>query len=496
MAKTITLPSNVEAERACLGSMLLDAEAVAIGTSSLTEDSFSNVEPRNKLVFRAIASLSEKRSPVDPQTVHDELVNLKLDQEAGSPEYLMTCIDASVSPDNIDFYIKSVRDQASLRNLLLTMQEINDDYAENGVSDISDFIANASNKIQAVSSSRQVGDFKSAGEVAQAVVNKIESAKATEVRDVTGVDTGYSKINALTHGWQKEDLIIVAARPSMGKTALTMNFAMNAAKSGKTVAFFSLEMSSMLIMQRMLANKASVSNDSIQTGHISELEKTKLASAVSQIQNMNLYIDDTANSKLGDIMAKATKLKAQHDDLALVVIDYLGRISTGDNSKNKNESREREVSIISGSLKTLARQLHVPVIVVCQLNRGAEQTESKRPMLSNLRESGSIEQDADLVLLLYRPDYYAGYGKKKKSNSPNPQPGSMEDMADESIKNTLKGEGDNSIMEVIVAKNRNGKTGSVNLIFEKAYSRFSNTSNEFDDSWANYMAKQSAGFDE
>lgn len=495
--KAFTLPSNVEAERTILGSMLLDVEAVAIGTASLTEDSFSDVDPRNKLVFRAINAIWARKGAVDVQTVNDELVNMKLDKDVKSPEYLRVLVDSVVSLDNMDFYVKAVKDQASLRNLLLTMDQIKSDYANGPITDISEFIADASNKIASVASSRQVGDFKTSGEIATAVYGKIKAAKSAATSNVTGITTGFSKINALTHGWQKEDLIIVAARPSMGKTALAMDFALKAAEKNpdKTVALFSLEMSSTLIMQRMLANVAMVENDHIQTGYLTNEEHAKLVSAVETMKKMNLYIDDTANSKLGDILAKATKLKAQKDDLCLIVIDYLGRITAGDsNSKNQYESRQREVGIISGTLKTLARQLHVPIIVVCQLNRDVEKSENKRPQISNLRDSGDVEQDADLVLLLYRGDYYSSLGKKnKKGDQPQAQPGSLDDQDRKEIEKETKKDGDPSIMEVIIAKNRNGKTGTANLLFQKAYSKFSDTTEDFDRSYAN--AQRAEGID-
>lgn len=505
MAKVIALPSNVEAERAVLGALMMDPAALAIGVSSLTEDSFSEVDPRNRLVFRAIKELSDRHVPVDPQTVTDELINLKLDKDSGAPDYLMTLVDSSISPDNVDHYIKIVKQQAVLRNFLLTLKGIQDEYNSGGIADIDDFLMKANQEITTVTAARSVGDFKPAREVASAVSVKLQQASSASTDGVTGVPTGYRRLNRITHGWQKEDLIIVAARPSMGKTALAMNFAFNAAsRGGVPVAFFSLEMNNTLIMERLIANRACVSNDSIQTGFLKTAERVKIASAIEEISKTQLYLDDTPNSMLGDIIAKATKLKAAHPDLGLIVIDYLGRIRT--TTDGQVDSRQQEVSFISGSLKTMARQLHVPVIVVCQLNRNVEDTENKVPMLSNLRESGSIEQDADQVLLLYRSDYYTNLGQKANAKkgwgSDRNKFGNQQQQApaapavDPTAPKAPEFEdksGNPSVMKILVAKNRNGQTGDFSLIFSKSYSRFDDPTEGFEEAYAAYE-KQMGGF--
>ena len=490
--RTVELPSNVEAERACLGAAMIDVSALSIVISSLEEDSFSNVDPRNKLVFRAIKELSDRHTTVDPETVHNELVTLKLDKETNSPNYLLNLVDSVIDPDNIEHYTKIVRDQATLRNLLLTCKDIQEDYETMEIPDIGDFVMKANQRITAVADSRQVGDFKSAEQAAKELEIKLGEMQKPSSDGLTGVTTGYKKLNLFTHGWQKEDMIIVAARPSVGKTALTMNLAFNAALYGKaTVGFFSLEMNSTLIMQRLVASRACVSNDHIQTGMLTTQERIKVRDALREISQTKLYIDDTPNSMLGDITAKATKLKAAHPDLGLIVIDYLGRIRMA--GGGKMESRQQEVSIISGALKTLARTLHVPVIVVSQLNRAVESTESKKPMLSNLRESGSVEQDADIVLLLYRSDYYSPDQLKKKGGYNKDGNQQQEEEPKQEKKNL--GPGDISVMEISVAKNRNGKTGELQLMFEKAYSRFCDPAPEYEEAYAK-LRQQNGGGDE
>ena len=297
-----------------------------------------------------------------------------------------------------------------------------------------------------------------------------------------GVSTGYRQLDAMTHGWQKGDMIILAARPSVGKTALGMNFAFNAAIRNRVpVAFFSLEMSAPKIMERLIASRCYVSNDKIQTARLTSHDRVKVFSAIKEISETQLYFDDTPNSKLGDIIAKAQRLKNKHEDLGLIVIDYLGRIRYFD--KSDASARQQEVSYISGELKTLARQLNVPVLVLCQLNRNTESNDNKVPGLANLRESGSIEQDADIVMLMYREDYYTnlgqtakskGWAKDKKGEQAAPAP--KQPLTDEEREKN----GDLSEVKVNVAKNRNGQVGTVTLFFQKSFSRFDDPSPEYE----------------
>ena len=475
MAKTFTLPYNLEAERAVLGTMLLDAPSVAIGIASLTEDSFSDVDKRNRPIFRAIQELYSRRLSVDAQTVYNELCTLKLEKEAEAPDYLLSLVSAVVAPENMNHYVKIVRDHAVLRELLTTMNQIQTEYATGGIPDINDFVMSANNKIAEIANKRSVGNFQSAEEVIVAVKEKIKTMAGKDRGDLTGVDTGYSRLNIMTKGWQKEELIIVAGRPSTGKTALALNFAINAAiRTNETVGFFSLEMSDVTIMQRILSARSCVPGEHIQTGMLTNDEKLKLNDAMNEVSKTKLYIDSTPNALLGDITAKATTLKARFPDLCLVVVDYMGIIRT--TSGGKNYSREQEVALISSSLKMMARQLHVPVIVVCQLNRQVDSNEGAVPRMSNLRESGSIEQDADMIILLHRSDYET-QGRKKRSSGFNNQ-----QQQEEAPKpKAPSGPGDISTMHVNLAKNRNGKTGKIHLMFSKAYSRFDDPTPEYEE---------------
>lgn len=494
MAKTFTLPSNVEAERVVLGAMMMNKAALAIALGSLSEKSFSGVDMRNVYVFRACQELSDHGVPVDPTTVTNELISLKLAEDSGGPDYLFSLIDSSIVPENVDHYIKIVKEQAVLRDLLLTMKDIENEYAGQSIPDVGDFVMQASDRVAAVAASRSVGDFKSSKEVAETVRIRLNQESSANRDGLTGVTTGYRKLNLMVHGWQPGDLIILAARPGMGKTALLLNLAYNAAaREGRSVAFFSLEMASSQLMQRLISNRSCVPNDKIQTGMLSSSDRVKIASAIDDISKTPLYFDDTPDSMLGDIIAKATKLKAAHNDLCLLCIDYIGRIRTAGGG-GKNDSRQQEVSLISGSLKTLARQLKIPVIVACQLNRNVEDTDSKVPQLSNLRESGSIEQDADQVLLLYRKDYYTDVGQKVGKRGASWTKNKYEDKAEADATQLKAPEvadksGNPSTMRILLAKNRNGQIGNFTLIFSKAYSRFDEPTEEFEAALADYEAK-------
>ena len=473
MAKVINLPSNLEAEKSVLAAMLLDPQAAQVALGALTVEDFSGADMRNNLIFRAMAELGLSGGSIDVQTVNNQLVNMKLDQEVGV-DYLMELIDTVININNIDHYIDMLHEQTVLRNLLKTMSKIEDEYAK-GVDNVSDFILRSNDEITRIAQQRKVSGLRSAKDVAREVNEQLLKSTATSANAVIGVDTGYRKLNDYTHGWQKGNLIILAARPSVGKTALGLNFALQAAKRGVSVAFFSLEMSAAELMKRLLSCESGVDGSKIQTGFLSGQDKSRISAGIDDVSKLKLYIDDSPDAKLGDIISNATKLKNSDPNLGLIVIDYLGRIRTSDKA-GASDKREQEVAFISGQLKQLARSLEVPVICLCQLNRQVDANNSKIPSLSNLRESGSIEQDADIVLLMYRPDYYTSVGQslnqRKRGDKQDEQP------AEKNQDNGVSG------VQVIVAKNRNGQTGKCLLMFERAYSRFTNPSPEFEENLA------------
>lgn len=453
MAK-IELPRNINAEKTVLGSMMLNHEALATGLGRVTEEEFFLLE--HKAVFNAMKNLQSRAQPVDLQTLFQELTNMKEIEAVGGLDYLDEIASSSIGYTNLDFYIKILQDNSILRQLLTTFEKVMDEYQKKEIDDLSEFVAIAGDKVARVTEKRRISDFRSAADIAGVVEQTLATLKTSGDGKVTGIPTGYSRLNELTHGFQRGSMTIVAARPSVGKTAFALNLAFNAAnKTHKTVGIFSIEMPAEQLIMRLLASYSTVPLDKIQTNRMSKDEQKKISDALSVIASLPLYIDDTPGIRLLDLVAKSKKLQAAHGDLAMIVIDYIGLITLG---SQKFESRQLEVSEISRALKELARDLKVPVIVVSQLSRRVEERKGKRPLLSDLRESGSLEQDADVVMLLFREDYQGEVeDKPKEGDEPIPV-------------NPLNP----SEVEVIVAKNRNGPTGVVSLLFSKAIGRFDN----------------------
>ncbi len=451
------LPANVEMEKTVLGAMLTSRDALIDGSSLLVESDF--FERNHQVIFRAILEVQARAIPVDIKTVTEILINWKELEKIGGVAYLLELCDSIVSISSIEHYINIVRDQANLRNILQVMDRIIEDYTNNEIDDIGTFIGDAGRDVMKAAEKRRISSFLTAEEVTKKVRQGLKTQRTASEDGVTGVPTGYRKLNLLTHGFQKSDIIIIAARPSVGKTALGLNLAFNAAyKTQKTVAIFSLEMPSEQLILRLLANRSGVDLGKIQTGHLTKKDDSALDRAMTEISNLKMFIDDTPGIKLMDIMAKSRKLKMEQPDLQLIMIDYIGLITTGN---KKVESRQLEVSEISRSLKELARELEVPIIVICQLSRAVDSRTVKKPMLSDLRESGSIEQDADQVLLLYREDYYKPYENKEN------------DKKDEKSSSDSTSEDNNAtVVNVMVAKNRNGQIGEVELMFTKNIGRF------------------------
>lgn len=475
------LPYNLEAEKAVLGSAFLSKDALLNVLSSLDENDF--YLGKHQIIYRALFNLMEKKIAVDVLTVTEELINLKELENIGGVPYLQECSDSMVALANLEFYISIVNNQSVLRSMLTACRDINNQYLESEIEDINDFLLQSEEKFKASIEKRKVSNFKTTEEIANKVKMEIDSMKAVGETEVTGLSTGYPKLNYYTQGFQKGEMIIVAARPSVGKTALTLNFALKAAtQSMVPVAVFSLEMSADLLMRRLIAMQSCVSLKKIATGNISGYDREKVAQAIREISKAPIFIDDTPGLRLMDIVAKSRKLQAAQPDLGLIIVDYLGLISSGTNAKNEN--RQEEVRKISLALKGLARDLQVPIIIVSQLSRDVEKRESKKPMLSDLRESGAIEQDADVVMLLYREDYYTNGDKDvqiKTKGGKLSQTQKFEIVRQ--VKEKELGEqipGQASYVEINVAKNRNGQTGRCSLFFYKEYGRFDPPSEEWE----------------
>ncbi|MBM3909202.1 MAG: replicative DNA helicase [Firmicutes bacterium] len=470
------LPHNIEAEKIVLGAMMTNSSALAQCINSVTVDHFYGASSPNQLVYQAVRNLFDKRLPVDIQTVLEELGLMKESVNAGGIEYLKELLDAVISLSNLDFYLVILQDNKLLRDYLSTIDQIRQNYETEEIDEINQFLARAENNLRTVAERRRIDKFKTALEVSQRVEAELKVIQRAD--GLTGVDVGYKKINDYTHGLQKGEMTIIAARPSVGKTAFALNLAYNAVKLNPiSVAVFSLEMPSEQLVRRLIATDATVSLDNIQTGtrFLNAAQKATVGQSIKNIGNTKLFIDDTPGIKLIDILAKSRQLKAAYDDLGLIVVDYIGLITTGE---KRIESRQVEVSNISRALKELARDLKVPVLVISQLSRQVDARDDKRPYLSDLRESGAIEQDADMVFLMYRPGYYKNLGFSKNFTQDEKKRFKEER---EKVEALTKEVGEYAeLVEIIIAKNRNGKTGIVPLLFFKNFGRFDNPSEDYE----------------
>lgn len=433
------MPQNLEAEMSVLGVAFINENDVSKIVEEVTVDMF--FDERNKHIFNAIKSLHESKNPIDITTIKNELDKTKKLNTVGL-DYLSEVIDSVVTSANLDFYIKIIKDYAVRRNLIETATEIvTETYDEENVSVLLD---KAEKNILNVVRNRSVGDFLPVQEVLRRAQAKLEEL-AKNKRPITGLETGFIDFDKITTGLQGGEMIILAARPGMGKTALALNMAAYAASTTKkAVAIFNLEMSAEMLINRMISSVGQIDSYKLQTGQMQEKDWKRYNEAMSQLAETNIYIEDNAGVTASEIRAKCRRLANSETGLGLVVIDYLQLVSTGN---KRVESRQVEVSEISRSLKTMALELNVPVIALSQLSRSAEKRESNQPMLADLRESGSLEQDADMVLFINRKDYY----EKAKDFNQKIVPA-----------------------ELIIAKHRKGGLGTVNLLFELNMLSFKN----------------------
>lgn len=427
-------PHNIEAEQAVLGAILLEPEAFSTAAERLSPNDFFRAG--HQVIFEAMLELFEKGEPIDLVTVTTLLTNSdKLDLAGGVP-YLTDLASSVPTAANIDYYSKIVEEKALLRRLIQTATDIVTE-SFNKEDEVEELLDQAERSILAVSSRKNANAFKPIKDVLIEVYDNIEKLHHAK-DDVTGVPTGFRDLDRITSGFQKSDLIIIAARPSMGKTAFALNIAQNVAiNTDENVAIFSLEMGAEQLVQRMLCAEGNIDSQRLRTGKLEQEDWGKLTMAMGSLSHAGIYIDDSPGIRVSDIRSKCRRLKQEHG-LGMIIIDYLQLIQ---GSERARENRQQEVSEISRSLKSLARELEVPVIALSQLSRSVESRQDKRPMMSDLRESGSIEQDADIVGFLYREDYY-----DKESENQN--------------------------IEIIISKQRNGPTGTVELAFVKEFNKF------------------------
>jgi len=464
------LPHNTEAEKAVLGAMIRSNATVSEAVAKLDVEDFYEENENHRAIFGAMYRLYNRGVPVDPQTITNELINAKELEVSGAPDYLIELADGVISFENFSDYVRIVQDHSVLRAFLKTIDDISKTYYKKDINEITEFIAQSEKKITEVTEKRRVGDFQRADQVAKKLSEELASLKtATSDDTVTGTPTGFPKLNVLTHGFQPGEFIVLAARPGIGKTALSLNLAYNATtKANCPVAYFSLEMPANMLFKRLVSADADVEFDNLITGFgLNPQKRLKLQQSCERMAQKKIYVDDTSGIKLLDLVAKCRKLKAQEPDLGLIVVDYIGLVTTS--SKTKSESRQLEVQMISQTLKKLALDLKVPVIGVAQLNRNVENRMGGEPQLSDLRESGSIEQDADIVMMLHE--------KKFSTASKNQLDKHNEEVA--KAQEQIAGAGEDvKLVDLFVRKNRSGRMGTVHLLFKKNFCRFDSLSQE------------------
>ena len=433
-------PYSLEAEISVLGGMLIDGDAVVRAVEHVDDSMFFREAHRR--IFRCMVRLFERGDVADVITVSEELKKTGELDSVGGMEYLAELLDAVPTAANVEYHARLVRDRAILRRLIQASTRIIQDVYDPGERDVEEILDQAEAKIFEVAQSHERIGFVPIKQVLWPTFEHIERLQQS-ASGITGVATGFADLDRMTTGLQRGDLIIIAGRPSMGKTAWALNVAQSAAiEHSVTAAIFSLEMSKEQLVQRLLCSEGRVDAQKLRRGRLSPDEYQRLAAAAGHLNTAPLWIDDSPGITILEMRAKARRLKSE-TDLGLLVIDYMQLMS----GTGRNESRVQEVSQISRGLKALSRELDVPVVALSQLSRAPEQRTDRRPQLSDLRESGSIEQDADLVMFLYRPEYYFG---PVDANG-----------------DTIEGQA-----ELIVSKQRNGPTGMVPLYFHKEYTRF------------------------
>ena len=428
-------PQNIEAEQAVLGAMLIKKEAIIEVQEILRPDDF--YRETHRIIYEAMIRLQNNDEAVDLVTLTEELRKTDMLDKVGGLGFITQLANIVGTAANVSYHAKIVKEKAELRNLINVATEIAGKAYEDS-DEVENIMDEAEKKILAVASRQGGGAFESMKNIVLRTFERINVLYESK-GGLTGLSSGFKDLDRLTAGLQKSDLILVAARPSMGKTAFTLNIASYVGLHGGSVAFFSLEMSKEQLMQRMLCSEGGIDASKLRTGQLDEVEWNKLVGVADKMSRAPIYIDDTAGITVMELRSKARRLKAEHG-LDLIIIDYL-QLMQGRASKN-SDNRQQEISEISRSLKALARELDVPVIALSQLSRSVESRQIKKPMLSDLRESGSLEQDADIVMFLYREDYY-----DKDTENKN-------------------------ITEIIVAKHRNGPVDSVQLFFQKEFTKF------------------------
>ena len=433
------LPHDLAAEQSVLGSVFISPDSLIFLADELVPDDF--YKPANKIVFKTMLSLLEKGEPIDATTMGSTLTNQGDISKIGGITYIVELVNSTPTSKNVEHYAKLVKEKATLRKVIADLSDSLASAYQGDVS-IDDIIAKTEKSMLDISNQNTGTGFRNVADILDTHMQMVETRSQTD-GVVTGLSTGFVGLDKITTGLHEDNLIILAARPAMGKTALALNIAQYiAVKEKKPVAIFSLEMGAESLIERMLAAEGMVEGYHLKTGNLSVEEWSRLVHAQGNLYDAPIFVDDTAGIRISEIRSKARKLAQEMGGLGVIIIDYL-QLITG----SKGENRQQVVSEISRELKILAKDLKVPVIALSQLSRAVEQRQDKRPMLADLRESGSIEQDADIVAFLYRDAYY----QKEQADSQEA----------------------NNVTELILEKNRHGSLGTVKLYFHKEYTKFS-----------------------
>ena len=431
------LPHDLLAEQAVLGSIFLDPDKIHIASEYLTKDSFFKLS--HGTLFNIMQELSDRGDPIDPVSVKSALDSIGQFEQVGGMAFLASLINAVPTSAHIEHYSKVVAEKSRARKVIEDLSySISSVY--DGQKDLNEILSQTEQNLSTISNEQKKG-FRPIIDVIDSTQSILDE-RSQKVGDVTGTSTGFTDFDQITTGLHEDNLIIIAARPAMGKTAFALNIAQNVAKnSDKAVAIFSLEMGAESLVERMLSAEGLIPSYHVRTGNLSESEWRRMISAQERLARGKIFIDDTAGIRISEIRSKAKRLAQENDGLGLIVIDYLQLIEG-----RGRENRQQEVSEISRQLKIIAKELKVPVIALSQLSRGVDQRNDKRPILSDLRESGSIEQDADIVAFLYREAYY----KRDEQEEPD------------------------NVTELILEKNRHGSLGTVQLYLHKEYANLAN----------------------
>ncbi|MHC4078388.1 MAG: replicative DNA helicase [Planctomycetota bacterium] len=429
------MPSNVDAERAVLGALLLHPDTVGEISQVLRANDF--YQPPHRLIFEAILETFDERALSDVIAVEEALLKRGRLEEAGGRDVLLDLAGCVLSAAGVQYHAEIVREKAIQRQLLETCLDVSR-LAYESSTDARELLDEAERRIFEIARISMATEVRGISDILQETFSRIELLRDRQGR-ITGVTTGYPDLDEVTSGLQTGELIVVAGRPSMGKTSFALNISERAAASQCGVALFSLEMSSQQVIQNMLCARAQIDGQALRKGRITDLQMRRLQDEAARLYEAPLFVDDTPGLTIGGLRAKCRRLKQQHD-IQMIILDYLQLMSVG----GRAESRQQEIAMISRSLKSLARELKVPVVALSQLNRDVENRDDHRPRMSDLRESGAIEQDADVVMLLHRAEYY----KRTEENA--------------------------GLAQVIIAKQRNGPTGEVTLRFFREYMRFEN----------------------